>query len=483
MLLTRRIKTQLLIFAVISLISTALMAFNYVGLPNLLFGVGHYTVTMELPKTGGLYKTGNVTYRGTEVGRVEEVRLTDTGVEALLSLKSGINIPSDLRAEVHSQSAIGEQYVELLPRNGNAPPLKNGDIIPAAATSIPPDTSSLLDAANDGLLAIPHDNLKTAIDESYTAIGGLGPELSRIVRGSTALAIDAGHNIDPLVQLIERSGPVLDSQANSASSIQAWASHLKSISAQLRENDGAVAGVLQDGPAATDSARALLDRLQPTLPILMANLVSVGDVALTYAPNLEQLLVLLPQGTAEMQGVLIANLNTPHKGAYLSFNLNVNLPPPCTTGFLPVQQQRDPSFEDYPDRPAGDLYCRTPQDAMFNVRGARNAPCETVPGKRAPTVKMCESDRQYVPLNDGNNWKGDPNGTLSGQAIPQLAPEQPHTQPSASPQDPPPIAVAEYDPATGTYLGPDGRVYRQRDLAQTTPKEQTWQTMLIPPQN
>ena len=73
------------------------------------------------------------------------------------------------------------------------------------------------------------------------------------------------------------------------------------------------------------------------------------------------------------------------------------------------------SLEDYPDRPAGDLYCRVPQDSPFNVRGARNYPCLTVPGKRAPTVKMCESDEQYVPLNDGYNWKGDPNATLSGQ--------------------------------------------------------------------
>lgn len=95
----------------------------------------------------------------------------------------------------------------------------------------------------------------------------------------------------------------------------------------------------------------------------------------------------------------------------------------CTTGFLPAQQRRIPTFEDYPDRPAGDLYCRVPQDSPFNVRRARNIPCETVPGKRAPTVKLCESDEPYLPLNDGYNWKGDPNATVpglgSGQDIPQ----------------------------------------------------------------
>jgi len=58
----------------------------------------------------------------------------------------------------------------------------------------------------------------------------------------------------------------------------------------------------------------------------------------------------------------------------------------------------------------------------FGVRGARNTPCETVPGKRAATVRECESDQQHVPLNDGFNWKGDPNATLSGQGVPQLPP-------------------------------------------------------------
>jgi phospholipid/cholesterol/gamma-HCH transport system substrate-binding protein len=149
---------------------------------------------------------------------------------------------------------------------------------------------------------------------------------------------------------------------------------------------------------------------------------------------------------------------------------------------MPAQQQRTASFEDYPDRPAGDVYCRVPQDSQLNVRGARNIPCETVPGKRAPTVKMCESDERYVPLNDGYNWKGDPNATVTGQAVPQPPPGTPGSTalPPAVPE-PPPIAAAEYDPATGTYVGPDGNVYIQTDLARNAANPHTWQSMLIPP--
>ncbi|MCW2625536.1 MlaD family protein [Mycobacterium sp.] len=489
--LTRRILIQLTVVLVVALAGVLLMFFPVLHLQARWFGVGRYTVTVELAQAGGLYERGNVTYRGYQVGQVKSVRLTDTGAEAVLSLNSDIKIPSDVNAEVHSVSAIGEQYIDLRPRSADGAPLKNGDVIPVGQTSVPPNISSLVDATNKGLQAIPRDNLKTVVDESYIAFGGLGPELARFVKGASSLAIDARANINELTTLVDQSKPILDSQTDTSDSIQAWASNLATVTSELRAQDSNLATVLQDAPAAADEARALFDRLQPTLPIVLANLVTVGDVATVYRNNLEQLLVLLPQGAADVQAVGVANRNTKQRynGGYLSFNLNINLPPPCTTGFLPVQQQRAAAFEDYPPAPSGDVYCRVPQDSPFNVRGARNTPCVEHPGKRAPTVKICDSDENYVPLNDGYSWKGDPNATLSGQSIPQ--PRDPSAPgsgpvegvpPAAAPGPaPPPVAFAEYDPATGTYVGPDGHVYTQSDLAKGAHEGHSWQNMLIPP--
>jgi phospholipid/cholesterol/gamma-HCH transport system substrate-binding protein len=476
--LHRRLKIQLAAFTAIALAAVLLMTLHFMQLPALLFGLGRYTVTVELPESGGLYPTGNVTYRGAEVGRVQSVHLTDTGAAAVLSLSSDIAIPSDLAAQVHSQSAIGEQYVELLPRKGDSRPLRDGDVISVVNTSVPPDINAILAAVNAGLKAVPRDNLKTVIDESYTAVGGLGPELSRIVKGSTALAIDARKNLDPLLALIDQSQPVLDSQTHTSAAIQSWASHLATITTELKTHDQAVARTLDQGAPAAAEVQKLVERLQPTLPVLMANLTSVGQVGLTYQNDIEQLLVLLPQAVSAEQAGIIANMNTKqaYRGQYLSFHLNINLPPPCTTGYLPAQQKRVPTDQDYPSRPPGDLYCRVPQDSPLNVRGARNTPCETVPGKRAATVKLCESDQPYVPLNDGFNWKGDPNATLSGQAVPQLPPDAAPPATAAAP-----LAVAEYDPATGTYTGPDGKQYTQADLAHGAPASRTWQSMLAPP--
>ena len=508
MRMTRQILIQMAIFAVIATTALAIMVLAYMRLPTLL-GVGQYRVTLELPETGGLYPRGNVTYRGVEVGEVKSVDLTGTGVKAVLSLNSNVKIPADLDAEVHSVSSVGEQFVQLLPRSAAGPVLKDGDVIPVDRTTVPTDINKVLDLTNRGLEAIPQDNLKTVVDEAAIAVGGLGPELRRLVTGSTTLAIDARKNLGSLTTLIDQSKPVLDSQTDTAGSIQAWAANLASISGQLQSQDPAVAGILAKGPGAADEARALFDRLRPTLPIVLANLVSIGEVAVVYQPSLEQLLVLLPQGTAVTQAVGVHKRNTKqdYKGDALVFNMNLaipllpapiplppqQIPPPCTTGFLPAQQERVPTFEDYPDRPAGDVYCRVPQDAPFNVRGARNLPCITVPGKRAPTWQQCESNEQYVPLNDGYNWKGDPNATLSGQAVPHVPPAVPTAQATPPPGSPtaqaapppgpapPPLAAAEYDPATGTYVGPDGHVYTQADLGRNAKEEKTWRTMLMPP--
>ena len=482
--LSRRVWIQLAILATVTVVSTAVMAFGFVHVPALL-GVGRYTVSVDLPASGGLYPTSVVTYRGSEIGRVSSIDVTATGVRAVLRLQSSTPVPADVTAAVHSRSAVGEQFIELTPPTGDttAAPLSDGDVIGAGKVTLPADIGSLLDATNKALQAIPPDNLRTVVDEAATAVGGLGPELSRIVDGSTALATEAGKTVDPLTRLIDESPPVLDSQVQTADAIRTWAQRVSSITGQFKATDAAFADLLTMGGPALAEGKALLDRMAPALPVLLANLVSLGDIAVTYRSDLEQLLVLYPQGTAVMSAIALANSGTrqAYKGIYLDFNLNLNLPPPCNTGFLPVRQQRSPSEVDAPDRPSGELYCRLPQDSALNVRGVRNIPCETNPAKRAPTAEMCESDQQYVPLNDGYNWKGDPNATYSVQDIPQYPPGV------AAPGDPPPAitgaapqpAVVPYDPATGSYLGPDGRQHVQGDLARQG--NRTWQSMLLPP--
>ena len=69
---TRRIRFQLIVFVIITLIALTTLGWYYLRLPTLA-GVGQYKVFVNLPTSGGLYASSNVTYRGATVGKVTDV--------------------------------------------------------------------------------------------------------------------------------------------------------------------------------------------------------------------------------------------------------------------------------------------------------------------------------------------------------------------------------------------------------------------------
>src|SRR6185312_3643095 len=83
----------------------------------------------DLPASGGLYKTANVTYRGIQIGKVKDVEPTERGVRAKMSIDDRYHIPANASANVHSVSAIGEQYVDLVSTGNEKQVFHDGDTI------------------------------------------------------------------------------------------------------------------------------------------------------------------------------------------------------------------------------------------------------------------------------------------------------------------------------------------------------------------
>ena len=345
-------------------------------------------------------------------------------------------------------------------------------MIPRSETSVPPDINSLLDAANSGLQAIPRDNLKTAIDESYTAVGGLGPQLSDIVKGSTSFGDRCPQESRPA----DRSDRQLQAGSRFPGpdvgrhpGLGVARGHGDRRTAEAT-ND-AVAGVIDKGGfiATSGEAKRLIERLQPTLPIVWPIWSSVGQVAVTYQTRHRAAAGAASPCRSPKARAPSWPMPTPTRptGASICrFNLNLNLPPACTTGFLPAQQARIPTLDRLSGsrarrpvlpHPAG-LAVQCPRGPQHPVRNrARQASPDGEDVRKRRAVRAAERRLQL---------EGRPQRHVTGQDIPQLPPgSPPAAAPTAPP--PPPIAVAQYDPATGTYVGPDGKVYTQSDLAQT----------------
>jgi phospholipid/cholesterol/gamma-HCH transport system substrate-binding protein len=416
-MLTRFVRNQLIIFTIASIVGVAVMLFMYMQVPTLL-NIGRITVTMKLPAAGGLYQFSNVTYRGVQVGKVTDVKLTDNGAEATLSLDKSPKIPADLQADVRSISAVGEQYVDLRPRTDSAPYLKNGSVIAQKNTSIPQAVGPVLDQLNSLVSSIPKDRIPDLLDETFKAFNGAGPDFQSLVDSASTLTNDTNGVSDQTKALIDDSGPLLESQAETSDAIRTWAHSLSGITAQVAQDDPQVRAILQRGPGFAREVTALLNQVKPTLPIMLANLTTVGQILVTYNPGIEQLLVILPAALSMEQAFGMPKNNS--NGLPLGdFTLTITDPPSCTVGYLPPSQWRSPEDLSPIDTPDG-LYCKLPQDSPISVRGARNYPCMEHPGKRAPTVELCNDPRGFIPTAIREHSLGpyqfDPN--LISQGIP-----------------------------------------------------------------
>lgn len=449
-MIDRLAKIQLSIFAVITVITLSVMAIFYLRLPA-TFGIGTYGVSADFVAGGGLYKNANVTYRGVAVGRVESVGLNPNGVTAHMRLNSGTAIPSNVTATVRSVSAIGEQYIDLVPpENPSSTKLRNGFRIQRQNTRIGQDVADLLRQAETLLGSLGDTRLRELLHEAFIATNGAGPELARLIESARLLVDEANANYPQVSQLIDQAGPFLQAQIRAGGDIKSLADGLARFTWQLRAADPRLRDTLADAPDAIDEANTAFSGIRPSFPALAASLANLGRVGVIYHKSIEQLLVVFP---ALFVAIITSAGGVPQdEGAKLDFKIDLHDPPPCMTGFLPPPLVRSPADESVREIPR-DMYCKTAQNDPSTVRGARNYPCQEFPGKRAPTVQLCRDPRGYVPVGT-NPWRGPPipYGTEVTDGRNILPPNKfPYIPPGADPDPGVPIVGP---PPPGQVAGP-----------------------------
>ena len=403
-MLDRLTRVQLAIFAVVTVITVAIMAIFYLRLPAAM-GIGTYRVTANFVAGGGLYKNANVTYRGVAVGRVESVGLSPNGVVAQMRLNSETAIPSNVTATVKSVSAVGEQYIDLVPPKSPASSkLSNGSRIERQNTRIGQDVADLLKRSETLVNSLGDTRLRELLHETFIAANGSGPELARLFESARLLVDEANANYPQVSQLIDQAGPFLQAQIRAGGDIKSLSDGLARFTSEVRQADPQLRDTLATAPGATDEASTAFSGIRPSFPALAASLANLGRVGVIYNKSIEQLLVVLP---ALFAAITTAAGGAPQdEGAKLDFKLDLNDPPPCAVGFLPAPLMRTPADETVRELPK-DMYCKTAQNDPSTVRGARNYPCQEFPGKRAPTIQLCRDPKGYVPIGR-NPWRGPP---------------------------------------------------------------------------
>lgn len=411
-MLSKRIHLQLIAFAVIAVVAVVYALFRFTDIGK-VFGAEGYTVKLELNESGGIFTNAEVNYRGYEIGRVGEIHLTEKGIQVDLNINPDApDIPADLDAVVANRSAVGEQYVDLRPRDDSGPYLSGASVISADRTTTPIGTDTVIRDLDSLASSVPTDSLRTLVNELDKAFAGTGQNLQVLLDSTSEFTKTATEHLPQTIALINDSGIVLDTQVAQSSNITSFASDLSLLGEQLKNSDADLRRLIAETPAAANAITDLLAESGPGLSVLIANLLTTANIVNARKDGVEYTLVAYPLLSAAGQGLLAAD---PGQG-HLGLALNLFNPPPCTQGYEQTPRRDGDQLDSGPGTPE-QTYCAEPTGSPINVRGSANAPYNGQP------VAVPNPYGTNTAPQQGGLARGSVPGTvtLPGSAPPSLA--------------------------------------------------------------
>ena len=351
----RTVLGQLLLFGVISVLIIGYTMFNLIGvhLTNKPF-----TVHMTLGTGGGIFSGAEVAYRGVQVGRVTSLTLHTNTVSIDLAIDHGTKIPANSTAYVYDLSAVGEQYVDLVPTGTpSAASLHAGSTIPASQTKTPLQTATVLYDLERFVDSINPADIRTIGTEGAAAFSGVGAQLHSLISDTTTIADELTASKSAAFDLLDRAEVLLNGAASHSAQFDTFAGSLNQLSSTLASSTPTLDKFFAQGESTTRLINGLITANGSAIGVLLAQGASLSQIQVSYLPGLKALLVAVPRFGA------LAPL-TIHNGALVGAG-NIDLTEPlCPTGeplSNPLSGTRSPLIE---------ADCN--QDIL--VRGASNAP-------------------------------------------------------------------------------------------------------------
>lgn len=357
------VKVRIAAFLVLSAVGIVYVAGSYLGFVDRILGRG-ITVHATLPTSGGLFEGSEVTYRGVKIGKVSAMTATAEGVRLDLALEEGTRLPADSPMYVHNLSAVGEQYLDFEPPDDAGPYVAAGDTLHGTAESLPVDEGDLLVELDRFVSSVDKKDLQVVVRELGAMFTDTGVPLQQLIDNGSAFVREAAAHTADTIRLLDHGKRVLSTQQGQSENIRALAGDLRSLTDAVAASDGDLEHVLDGTPGTARELDALLRDLEPTLPVLLGNAVSVNQVVVSHLAGLEQLLVTYPRT------ISAGFTGTPGDG-YGHVNLQFdNSVPPCTEGYKPRTEWRPPS--DLTDSPIYPARCAS--GPPYVMRGPKYSP-------------------------------------------------------------------------------------------------------------
>lgn len=231
-----------------------------------------YPLHAELPRAGGLVAEKEVTYNGDGVGQVADLELDGETVMVEMAIDEGVRIPRDVDVVVQRSSAIGEQALDIRPReplSGATAFSERGDTLEVGEVTLPPEIQELLELANDVFEPIDDDNAGLVVAELADAVRGRQSELRSILADSADFSEAVADNGDDFDRFFAASRTVNRALADNRETLGALFGDIADATTILTDMRSEFEGVLADAPPTLALTGDLVERSQPNISCLI----------------------------------------------------------------------------------------------------------------------------------------------------------------------------------------------------------------------
>jgi phospholipid/cholesterol/gamma-HCH transport system substrate-binding protein len=255
-------------------------------------GEDDYRVHLRFANAGLLVEGGQVKVAGRDVGRIDDIDLTDDGAaDVTVSLHGDEVVPlrRNARATIRSLGAatITNRYIDLAPGSASAPELDDGATLPETQTAGIVDLDAFLDTFD----AQARADLQALLGNSAKLYAGSGAQsfnrmlerfapAAREVANVTGDLVADGTQLERLIRTADvATGRIAGRRTeleDAITSSATWMSAVADERAALATTLSRAPGTLRSARRTLDHARVAVDRLRPALRLVPDTARSLG---------------------------------------------------------------------------------------------------------------------------------------------------------------------------------------------------------------
>ena len=256
---------------IMTVVGVLLLFFVVVGLSHAdLFRSSGLTVHVAFSDANGLQAGNTVRYVGVNVGKVESVTAGKDGVEVILKLKKGTEIPKDSKAVITTDGLMGEKLVSITPGQDTQHLVTDGGTLQGdkvkSVDDVMDNANKLLNNVNDMMKnvnsVIGDEKTQGAMRGSIQNIAGITGNVNDMLAANAGNVQQMTANMAAITGQLNESVQRMDGDGKMSADMRSSLENIKVITDRFTVIAGEMENIATDPQSSADIRKTLHNTAQ-----------------------------------------------------------------------------------------------------------------------------------------------------------------------------------------------------------------------------